>query len=200
MSKEVWRPIKGYEGRYEVSNFGRIKSLPFVRGNHTGYYKTKEIIRKQVANEKGYMRVSLSGQGGKKKMHSVHRLVALAFLPNPENFEEVNHRDFNKENNRVENLEWCDREYNMSYLDTKDRRLKNLDRNKIGVKHRKPVIGVTETQRVRFDSIKSASKFIGCVPSAVGNVIYGRSKSAKGWKFEFESDEKIALAHRLNIK
>ena len=200
MIKEVWKPIKGYEGRYEVSNIGRVKTLPFVRGNHTGSYKTKEIIRKQSANQKGYMRIGLSGLDGKSKMYSVHRLVAMAFIPNPENFTEVNHRDFNKANNCVENLEWCDRDYNLSYLDTKDRRIKNLDRNKIGMKHRKPVIGVIETKRVRFDSIKSASKFIGCVPSAVGNAIYGRSKSAKGWKFEFEADEKIAVAQGLNIK
>lgn len=132
------------------------------------------------------MRVNLSSKDGKKKNYSVHRLVAIAFLPNPENFEEVNHRDFNKENNRVENLEWCDREYNMSYLDTKERRLKNIDPIKRGMKHRKPVIGTIKTTRVRFDSIKSASEFIGCVPTAIGNVIHGRSKTARGWKFEFE--------------
>lgn len=130
MIKEVWKPIKGYEGRYEVSNIGRVKTLPFVRGNHIGSYKTKEIIRKQSANQKGYMRIGLNGLDGKRKMYSVHRLVAMAFIPNPENLIEVNHRDFNKSNNCVENLEWCDRDYNLSYLDTKDRWIKKW----IGIK------------------------------------------------------------------
>lgn len=191
MIKEVWKPIKGYEGRYEVSNIGRVKTLPFVRGNHIGRYKTKEIIRKQSANQKGYMRIGLNGLDSKRKMYSVHRLVAMAFIPNPENLTEVNHRDFNKSNNCVENLEWCDRDYNLSYLDTKDRWIKKMDWNKNGMKHRKPVIGTINNRQVRFDSIKSASEFIGCVPTAIGNVVSGRSKTAGGWNFEFAVDEKV---------
>lgn len=107
MKTEIWQPVKGYEGLYEVSNLGRIKSLNY---NHTG----KEKILKPANNGWGYLQIVLC-RDGKVKHFKVHRLVAIAFLPNPEGLPEVNHKDENKSNNCVENLEWCDVKYNINY-------------------------------------------------------------------------------------
>lgn len=105
--EEHWLPVKGYEGLYEISDWGRVKSLNY-RG--TG----KEQILHQTQNKSGYMYVPLH-KDGKTKSCRVHRLVAEAFVPNPNNLPEVNHIDENKQNNRSENLEWCDRLSNVRH-------------------------------------------------------------------------------------
>lgn len=106
---ETWKDIKGYEGLYQVSNLGRVKSLNY---NHTGNVK---VISSRVCNS-GYLRVQLHKDGVRKKL-LIHRLVAEAFIPNPLNLPEVNHKDEDKTDNRVENLEFCDRTYNINYGD-----------------------------------------------------------------------------------
>lgn len=100
---EQWKPVNGYEGLYEVSSLGRVKSLK--------YGKEKTLKPKKC---KGYLRVSLY-RNGKHKQFSVHKLVATAFIPNPYGFTEINHKDENKSNNVVSNIEWCTREYNMHF-------------------------------------------------------------------------------------
>lgn len=96
--KEIWKTIQGYENRYEVSNLGRVKSLERIdRYNR----KIEEKILAPRKHTGGYLRVQLS-----KKDFYIHRLVAEAFIPNPENKSQVNHIDGNKRNNRVDNLEW----------------------------------------------------------------------------------------------
>lgn len=100
---EEWRDIVGYEGRYAVSNLGRVKSLEKIVQNYT----QKEKILKQSSRKDGYLSVSLSkGDGSNPKFVVVHRLVAMAFIPNPLSLPWVNHIDLNKQNNTVENLEW----------------------------------------------------------------------------------------------
>ena len=106
MIKEYWKPVVGYEGLYMVSNRGRVKSMNY---NHSG----KERIMKQKI-QGGYYSVNLS-KNGIIKTYLVHRLVAEAFLDNPNNYKEVNHKDECKANNVVTNLEWCDRGYNNNY-------------------------------------------------------------------------------------
>lgn len=101
---EIWRDIRGYEGLYQVSNFGRVKSFHFG----------KEKLRKLVLNDKGYLLVGLN-KAGKTKKFGVHILVATAFLPNLENKPEVNHRDGNKQNNHVSNLEWVTERENVQH-------------------------------------------------------------------------------------
>lgn len=105
---EIWKPIPGFDN-YEVSNLGRVKSL--FDGRHKIF---REKILKPTPDRKGYLFVFLCKEG-KKKRFRVHRLVASAFLENPKNLEQVNHKDECKTNNRVENLEWCDARYNTNY-------------------------------------------------------------------------------------
>lgn len=110
--EEIWKPVSGYEGFYEVSNLGRIKSLrrdvaiPNSKLGTVGYRTYPERIKPCVENRRGYYQVTLSKET-KHRTLSVHRLVALAFIPNPDNKPYVNHIDGNKKNNCVSNLEWC---------------------------------------------------------------------------------------------
>ena len=108
---EVWKPIAGYEGIYEVSNLGRVRSLDRIKSN--GARMMGRVLLQDCSN-RGYMSVELNVDK-KNKRCSIHRLVAMAFIPNPNNLPEVNHKDENKLNNNVCNLEWCTPSYNSNY-------------------------------------------------------------------------------------
>lgn len=109
--EEVWKDIEGYNGIYMVSNLGRVKSLP---RSCPGLNASKEIILKQSEDKDGYLLVGLH-KNGKSKTVRVSRIVAKAFIPNPNEYPEVNHKDENNQNNRVDNLEWCTTQYNLTY-------------------------------------------------------------------------------------
>ena len=118
---EVWRPVKGYEGIYEVSDHARVRSLDHIATckakNGEIFTRTvKGRITMQRLNNKGYYNVTLN-KDGESKTTSVHRLVADAFVPNPYDLPIVNHKDDNPRNNIPNNLEWCTQLYNMSYKD-----------------------------------------------------------------------------------
>jgi len=119
---EVWKAIPGYEGIYEVSDQGNIRSLdryvyrPTLLWGQAAMTFCEGREMKPSRDRKGYLRVTLSN-GCKKtaKTFPVHRLVAMAFIPNPDNLPQINHKDENKANNNVDNLEWCTNQYNCSY-------------------------------------------------------------------------------------
>ena len=112
---EIWKDIKGYEGLYQGSNWGRAKSLDrYVKGKGHSLQFKKGRILKPMKDNNGYLFVRLS-KDGKHTTFNIHRLVAEHFLDNPNNYKEVNHKDENKTNNVVTNLEWCDRKYNCNY-------------------------------------------------------------------------------------
>lgn len=113
LPKQYWRDIPNYEGKYQVSNTGRVRSLNYGR---TGKIK----VLKQGTKDNGY-KVVVIYKNGKRKKYLVHRLVAQAFIPNPNNYPIINHKDENKTNNAVWNLEWCTYEYNVNYGNCKQK-------------------------------------------------------------------------------
>ena len=112
--EEIWRDIKGFEGLYQISNLGRVKSVGRVIMRVSSYYTVREKILRVGIDKNGYNRVVLCS-AKTLKTFLVHRLVAEAFLPNPNNLLFINHKDENPSNNNVENLEWCSHLYNMNY-------------------------------------------------------------------------------------
>ena len=115
LENEIWKPIKGFEGIYEVSNLGRVKSLMRFSKKviHGNVFMTTECIMKTHMVNSGYMKVGLKLPGTRlAKQCTIHRLVAIAFIPNPENKDQVNHIDGIKTNNTIDNLEWVTRSEN----------------------------------------------------------------------------------------
>ena len=145
---EIWRDIKGYEGKYQISDLGRIKS-----------FYGKEKILNPKPDKDGYLVIGLCNNST-RKFHLIHRLVAETFIPNPNNLPEVNHKidDYeHRSDNRVENLEWCTREYNCNYG---NRNVKISESNKGKKCHsakKKKVICITTNKT--FDSVKEAADF-----------------------------------------
>ena len=118
MEQEMWKDIEEYNGEYQVSNLGRVKSFKNNKEKLLKPFFTK-------TNQEGYLVVNLC-QNNKRKIKLVHRLVAEAFIPNPNNFPFINHKDEDKTNNNVDNLEWCDSKYNNNYGTLREKMKKKL--------------------------------------------------------------------------
>ena len=114
MNKEIWGDIPNYEGLYQASNSGRIKSLDKIVNDNGGKLLVKGRILKPSIDDKGYLQIVLT-KNGKRKSYKIHRLIALTFISNPNKLLEVNHKNEIKLDNRVENLEWCTHKYNCNY-------------------------------------------------------------------------------------
>ena len=170
---EEWRDIKGYEGIYQVSSLGRIKSLPRYTRNGSCKY---EKILKQCDDKEGYKILNLY-KNGKHKTFRVHRLVAQEFIPNPNNLPEINHKDENPANNNLENLEWCTCKYNHNYGTWREKR-----KGKKNPRARK--IMCTDTGKI-FDTIKEASEYYKIGRTNIGECLAGRSNTAGGYKWEY---------------
>lgn len=114
MIEEIWKDIDGLEGCYQISNFGRVKSL--ARYDYSTRY-IKEKIMKPSKDKDGYLIIGLqcARKHKKQKTYRIHQMVAKAFIPNPFNLPEINHKDEDKTNNHVDNLEWCTTKYNLTY-------------------------------------------------------------------------------------
>ena len=126
MIEEIWRPVVGYEGLYEVSNTGRVRSLDrYVKGK--GYRLHKGKVLSPIKNKDGYLTVNLCCNG-KIQHKTIHRLVIQTFIPNPDNLPEVNHLDEDKTNNSVDNLEWCTCSYNNNYGTLRERISKRMSK------------------------------------------------------------------------
>ena len=180
MKKEYWRPILNYEGLYEVSNFGRVKSFDTYRKGKNGSIRIcRGRILKPYTNKDGYLCVVLS-KNNKHKTYKVHRLVAEAFLPNPDNLPQVNHRDENKQNNNVENLEFCDCKYNINFGTAIARR---------AIKQLKPILQYTlDGEFVReWASAKQAEREGGFRSECICMCCKGKIKTHKGFIFLYKN-------------
>lgn len=157
--EEIWKPIEGYEGRYEISNLGRVKS----------FYR-EETILKPTTSFNGYYRLSIRINKTRKTI-KVHRLVAKAFIPNPNNYPQVNHIDGNKKNNNLNNLEWCNSKMNIRHA------------YEIGLKKRKVILILKNGIIMDCVSGTNAMKEKGYVCRRVYECLSGKMKLHKGCTF-----------------
>lgn len=131
IEQEIWKNIKNYEGLYKISNLGRVKSLP----KYAGRSYRKEKILKTYLDKNGYVKVILC-KNNRTRFLSIHRLLAEAFIPNPNDYPQINHKDENKQNNSLNNLEWCTCKYNINYgtrtkRDVEKRKMKREQKQKL---------------------------------------------------------------------
>lgn len=122
MIEEIWKPVAGFEGTYEVSTFGRVRSLRC----RWGIRSVQKFLAPRRSDKYGHLKVALRRPGFEPKNFFVHRLVAMAFIPNLCNLPFINHKDENPSNNCVDNLEWCDCKYNNNYGTRNERMAKSL--------------------------------------------------------------------------
>ena len=160
--QEKWKEIKDYDGEYYVSNFGRVRN--------------KTRLLNPYKTQKGYRGVRLT-KNNVVKNYLVHRLVAMAFIDNPNNYPTINHKDENKENNRIDNLEWCSYSYNNNYG----------NRNKtVSEKMSKPVVRIDEFGNItRFESLREGAEKSKCCHGNVWKVLSGKRKTTGGYKWEY---------------
>jgi len=182
MNEEIWKPIKGYEGYYEVSNFGNIRSIdrlvPFL---HYSVHRKGRMMRLHT-HRKGYLEVHLC-KNGKERIFKVHRLVALAFIPNPLKLPQINHKDENPANNSVDNLEWCDNSYNINYGERNKRLSEKVGKKIYQYKSNGTLVGSYSS--IRAAALKTGLKYSSIRSAALG---IGHSKSAGGYIWVLSTD------------
>lgn len=176
---EQWRDIRDFEDCYQISDLGRIKSKErYVRVCNGGYRLVKSKIIKPCRCTNGYYEASLS-KNGKRTVRLLHRVVAEAFIDNPKNLPEVNHKDEDISNNCVTNLEWCTSKYNANYGKRNEKMMKN----------RETVAVLQYTNDGKFikkwDSIAEAQKYTGADTSAIIRVCKGKQKTSMGYLWQY---------------
>lgn len=182
MSSEIWKDIEGYEGKYMISSLGNVLTLNYKR---TG----KNKILKPVLLNMGYYVVGLC-KNGKQKKHYIHRLIAQAFIPNPDNKPEIDHIDTNPLNNNINNLRWVTSKENSNNNFTKQH-CSEKRKTMIGVKHPKSKKIVQLTQNGEFikqwDSIMDVQRELNIQHSNIWKTINGIRNSAGGYKWQYAS-------------
>ena len=187
---EEWRPIKGYE-YYEVSNLGRVRSWINNKWKRRNTPKILSLHRLT----KGYLGVSLSSAPNVSKTIKVHRLVAKTFIPNPDNLPMINHKDENKTNNCVSNLEWCTNKYNLNYGTTRQRIFETIERNG-GYKVRPIIQKDLEGNVIReWNSATEAAKELKIDRN---NILTACRKSYKGFVWDFKEKDSIKDNNNIN--
>lgn len=178
------KTLNGYEGLYQISNTGKVKSLPKPMTNGKGNYYRKEKILKPITQDNGYFTVTLYNNK-KGVIYYIHKLVAETFISNPNNLPVVNHKDENKLNNNIDNLEWCTDEYNLNY----GTRNKSISESMINnPAHSTPVLCV-ETG-ITYPSMQEVERLLKIHNSHICDCCKGRRKRAGGyhWKYVEEGD------------
>jgi hypothetical protein len=192
---EIWKDIQGYENLYQISSFGNVKSL----GNG-GSNKSKEKLLKQRIC-KGYFNVGLC-KDGKQKKYQVHRLVAQAFLDNPNNYPQVNHKNEIKIDNCISNLEWCTQAYNNNYGTRLERHSKTMKgkthtqktKDKMSISHQISIVQIHQSGLIVgvYDSAKEVSEVLGINRGDISSCLKGKQKTAGGFKFKYLNELKKA--------
>lgn len=182
--EKIWKDIKGYEGLYQISNLGRVKSLKrkVYAGRNTLRWQDERILSNNKTNGHGYKIVALSKENRSQNKY-IHRLVAEAFLDNPNNYKYINHKDENKDNNCVNNLEFCTAQYNATYRDLHIRNgLKNRN-NRLS----KKIYQLDDDNNIikEYPSISEASRQLNVSIQAISDCLNGKTKHSCGYKWEF---------------
>lgn len=177
---EEWKDIKGYEGLYMISSLGRVKSLQPRGGNRNGMpRKGKEHILTPYISSTGYYKVSLV-KNNKRSDKRIHRLLASAFIPNPNNKPNINHIDGNKLNNRIDNLEWCTQKENTIHaIETGLRKVKSLTKDEMIELYVNQHLGIKQIAKQNNISYKKVKDYL---------ILYNISKH-KGRKYELSIDD-----------
>lgn len=181
MQEEIWKDIQGYEGLYQVSNLGKVKSLTY-----SNQYKRIDKVKmlKLSIDHKGYIYVGIGYKP--RKTCKVHRLVAQAFIPNPNNYSQVNHIDGNKQNNCISNLEWCDNDFNMNHAKINGLLDKRTNNNKKPIKQ----YNLDGEFIARWDSAEDAYRKLNICSSHIRDCCRGERKTAGGyiWREVYENN------------
>lgn len=189
MEKEIWKDIVGYEGLYQISNLGRVKSLKrkVYAGRNRMRWQYERILSNNKTNGNGYIVVSLNKES-KSKNKYVHRLVAEAFLENPNNYKYINHKDQNTFNNNANNLEFCTAQYNSTYRDAHIKRGLKFRNNLV---NSKKVYQLDENENIikEFPSMAEASRELGTNHTSIYACINGKQKHAFGYKWKYADEE-----------
>lgn len=191
---EIWKDIEGYENLYQVSNLGNVRSLERIveakrKGNVYTLIKKGHLLVPTKRNH-NYLGVYLYNKDGAKVM-SVHRLVANAFIPNPNNYSEVNHINENKQDNRVSNLEWCSHKQNMNCGTVQQRRSQTRYKRKIGWKAIEQYTMDGKFVK-RFESLAQINKELGYGQGNILKCIQGKINYQHAyhfiWKYAKQND------------
>src|SRR5699024_3970009 len=177
MSEEKWKDIKQLEGRYMISSKGKVWSV---------YSNRCLNVRLDSYGYPGIV-LRLGGNGSKQLTRPIHRLVAEAFIPNPNKYPCVNHKDEDKTNNHIENLEWCTWRYNVTYGTRIERVKRSTDYNEIAKKISRPIIQRDKEGKFinKWDSIAACAKQLGFDNSSLSKCCKGKIKTAYGYKWEY---------------